>query len=120
MIIEDEGRAICAFDEEETIPETQPIEIGGEEYINRRAEIRCTETFHNLRNDLVEHIYEGEGIKVKDNILLREFSLYGLTLGSNGYSQLEVCFSIDVNGILLVSAEETSTGQQKTITITKT
>lgn len=64
MIIEDEGRAICAFDEEEIIPETQPIEIGGEKYINRRAEIRCTETFHNLRNDLVEHIYGVQNINL--------------------------------------------------------
>ncbi|KAL7599961.1 hypothetical protein Lser_V15G22780 [Lactuca serriola] len=64
MIIEDEGRAICAFDEEEIIPETQPIEIGGEEYINRRAEICCTETFHNLHNDLVEHIYGVQNINL--------------------------------------------------------
>ncbi|KAL7588837.1 hypothetical protein Lser_V15G38445 [Lactuca serriola] len=62
MIIEDEGRAICAFDEEETIPETQPIKIGGEEYMNMRAEIRCTETFHNLRNDLMKHIYGVQNI----------------------------------------------------------
>ncbi|KAL7607680.1 hypothetical protein Lser_V15G13332 [Lactuca serriola] len=64
MIIEDEGRAICVFDEEEIIPETQPIKIGGEEYINRRAEIRCNETFHNLRNDLVEHIYGVQNINL--------------------------------------------------------
>nr|KAJ0227409.1 hypothetical protein LSAT_V11C100019350 [Lactuca sativa] len=64
MIIEDEGRTICEFDEEETIPETQPIEIGGEEYMNRRAEIRCTEPFHNLRNDLVEHIYGVQNINL--------------------------------------------------------
>ena len=64
MIIEDEGRAICAFNEEETIRETQPIEIGGEKYINRRVEIRCTETFHNIRNDLVEHIYGVQNINL--------------------------------------------------------
>ncbi|XP_023758280.1 uncharacterized protein LOC111906742 [Lactuca sativa] len=64
MIIEDEGRAICAFDEEETIPETQSIEICGEEYMNMRTEIRCTETFYNLRNDLVEHIYGIQNINL--------------------------------------------------------
>ncbi|XP_052619882.1 uncharacterized protein LOC111903558 [Lactuca sativa] len=64
MTIEDERRTICAFDEEETIPETQPIEIGGEEYMNRRVEIRCTETFHKLRNDLVEHIYGVQNINL--------------------------------------------------------
>ncbi|XP_052623594.1 uncharacterized protein LOC111886905 [Lactuca sativa] len=64
MIIEDEGRAICVFDEEETIPKTQPIKIGGEEYINRRAEIRCTETFHNFCNYLVEHNYGVQNINL--------------------------------------------------------
>ncbi|XP_023765309.1 uncharacterized protein LOC111913827 [Lactuca sativa] len=64
MIIEDEGRAICVFDEEETIPEIQPIEIGGEEYMNRRAEIHYTETFQILRNDLVKHIYGVQNINL--------------------------------------------------------
>nr|KAJ0188374.1 hypothetical protein LSAT_V11C900458640 [Lactuca sativa] len=48
---------------------------------------------------------------IKDNILLGEFNLYGLTLDPNQTSQIDVCFSIDVNGILHVSAEETSTGK---------
>ncbi|CAH1443248.1 unnamed protein product [Lactuca virosa] len=50
-------RAKCEYDEEETIPATQGIEIGGDEYIEKRAGVRCNETFHNLRMDLVEHIY---------------------------------------------------------------
>lgn len=58
MIIEDERRAICTYDEHETIPETQPIKIGGNEYIDRKTEIHSTETFHNLHMDFVEHIYE--------------------------------------------------------------
>ncbi|MFS7976933.1 putative Heat shock protein 70 family [Helianthus anomalus] len=65
-------------------------------------------------------VYQGESNKVKENILLGRFELCDLTLGSNGMSKLEVCFNIDVDGILLVSAEETSTGQRKSITIAKT
>lgn len=34
----------------------QPIEIGGDEYMDRWAEIRSTKTFHNICIDLVEHI----------------------------------------------------------------
>ncbi|GKE39022.1 heat shock cognate 70 kDa protein-like protein [Tanacetum coccineum] len=64
-------------------------------------------------------VYQGENTKVKDNILLDEFELTGLTLGPDGKSRIEVCFSLDTNGILLVSAEEISTGQRKSITITK-
>ncbi|CAH1431537.1 unnamed protein product [Lactuca virosa] len=57
MIIEDEGRTICTYDTYETIPETLPIEIGGDKYMDRRAEIHSNETFHNLRMNLVEHLY---------------------------------------------------------------
>ncbi|GKE21857.1 heat shock cognate 70 kDa protein-like protein [Tanacetum coccineum] len=65
-------------------------------------------------------VYQGEGIKVKDNLLLGSFKFGGLTPGTNGRSDMEVCFSLDTNGILLVSAEEISTRQRKSITITKT
>ncbi|KAK9073059.1 hypothetical protein SSX86_007381 [Deinandra increscens subsp. villosa] len=65
-------------------------------------------------------VYQGESNSAKDNILLGRFSFGGLTPGVNGTSQLEVCFNMDANGILVVSAKETSTGQTKSITITKT
>ncbi|GJZ15235.1 heat shock cognate 70 kDa protein-like protein [Tanacetum coccineum] len=64
-------------------------------------------------------VYQGENAKVKDNIFLGKFDLNGLILGPDGRSKIEVCFSLDTNGILLVSAEEISTGQRKSITITK-
>nr|GFB32836.1 heat shock cognate 70 kDa protein-like [Tanacetum cinerariifolium] len=43
-------------------------------------------------------------------ILAVSFILNGLTLGINGMSRIEVCFNLNVDGILLVSAEEISTG----------
>ncbi|KAF5785577.1 putative Heat shock protein 70 family [Helianthus annuus] len=64
-------------------------------------------------------VYQGEHNKVKDNILLGKFNLRGLTPGINGQSQLEVCFNVDANGILHVSAQEISTGQTKSITIAR-
>ncbi|KAM0028222.1 putative Heat shock protein 70 family [Helianthus debilis subsp. tardiflorus] len=72
------------------------------------------------KTSVVIFVYQGENIKVKDNILLGKFRLDGLTLGSNGMSQLEIWFNIDANGILIVSAQELSTGQSKSITIAKT
>ncbi|KAJ0810214.1 putative Heat shock protein 70 family [Helianthus annuus] len=65
-------------------------------------------------------VFQGESNNVKDNVLLGWFKLYGLTPGSDGTSDLEVCFNIDANGILIVSAQEISTGQRKSITINKT
>ncbi|GKB48542.1 heat shock cognate 70 kDa protein, partial [Tanacetum coccineum] len=65
-------------------------------------------------------VFQGEGVKVRDNLLLGRFNFRGLTPGTNGCSDIEVCFNLDINGILLVSAEEISTGQRRSITITKT
>ncbi|KAK9073060.1 hypothetical protein SSX86_007382 [Deinandra increscens subsp. villosa] len=65
-------------------------------------------------------VYQGESKKVEDNFLLGNFNLFGLTLGPNGRSPLEVVFNIDANGILVVSAMETSTGKKDSITIAKT
>nr|GEZ35796.1 heat shock cognate 70 kDa protein-like [Tanacetum cinerariifolium] len=52
-------------------------------------------------------VYQGEGVKVKDNKLLGMFNIDVLPC-PNWKSGLEVCFSLDINGILLVSAEEYS------------
>ena len=64
-------------------------------------------------------VYQGEGVMVKDNLLLGSFLFDGLTPGTDGKSHVEVCFNLDINGILLVTAEELSTGLRKSITITK-
>ncbi|GKG55254.1 heat shock cognate 70 kDa protein-like protein, partial [Tanacetum coccineum] len=51
-----------------------------------------------------------EGVKVNDNMRLGNL-FSGLTLGINEKSTIEVCFNLDSNGILLVIAEEISTGR---------
>ncbi|KAK4489761.1 hypothetical protein RD792_000398 [Penstemon davidsonii] len=63
------------------------------------------------------HVYEGEGTKVSENSLLGKFTLSGIPPAPKGVSILNVCFSIDVNGILKVTAEEKTTGRKKKITI---
>lgn len=65
-------------------------------------------------------VYQGENKYVKDNMLLGKFNLNNLTLRPTGQSQIEVCFSLDVNGILQVYAEDTATGKGKSITIANT
>ena len=52
----------------------------------------------------------------KDNNLLGKFILEGIPPMSAGVPQINVTFDIDANGILLVSAEETSSGTVKLIT----
>jgi len=62
-------------------------------------------------------VYEGERARASDNNLLGFFTLSGLPAAPCGH-RLEVCFAIDENGILIVSANEKSTGSMNGITIT--
>jgi L1 cell adhesion molecule like protein len=63
------------------------------------------------------NVYEGERIRASENNLLGSFRLSGHTPAPRGHPY-NVCFSIDENGILTVSAEERSTEKMNAITIT--
>ncbi|CAK8541095.1 unnamed protein product [Lathyrus sativus] len=62
-------------------------------------------------------VYEGERAKASNNNLLGMFILSCLPGAPRG-QPLDVCFVIDENGILIVSAKEISTGNTNEITIT--
>jgi len=70
----------------------------------------------NQSSPLIE-VYEGERKKASENNLLGSFCLTGHTLAPRGHPY-DVCFTIDENGILNVSAKEKSTGKMNEITIT--
>ena len=63
-------------------------------------------------------MYEGERKFTRDNNLLGKFELSGIPPAPRGVPQINVCFDIDANGILNVSAEDKSTGKSNKITIT--
>ncbi|KAM5556347.1 hypothetical protein ABKV19_023975 [Rosa sericea] len=63
-------------------------------------------------------IFEGESETTLNNNLLGSFSLHDLPPAPERAVKFNVCFDIDANGILRVSAEEKSTGQKEGITIT--
>merc|ERR1712071_131906 len=54
----------------------------------------------------------------KDNNILGKFELSGIPPAPRGVPQIEVTFDVDANGILNVSAVDTSTGKSEAITIT--
>ncbi|WJX59563.1 hypothetical protein P8452_44872 [Trifolium repens] len=63
-------------------------------------------------------VYEGERSRSMDNNLLGKFELCGIPLAPRGVPKINVCFQIDSNGILDVSAEDKTTGKKNKITIT--
>lgn len=58
-------------------------------------------------------VYEGERKMTKDNFLVGEFELTGIDKAPRGVPEIEITFSIDVNGIISVTAEDLKNNQNK-------
>ena len=63
------------------------------------------------------HVLQGERPLAKDNKLIGNFVLDGITPAPRGVPQIEVTFDIDANGILNVSAQDKATGKEQKIRI---
>ncbi len=64
-------------------------------------------------------IFEGERPLTKDNHLLGEFELAGITPLPRGVPQIEIEYDVDANGILQVTACEKQSNKKKSITINR-
>ncbi len=62
-------------------------------------------------------VYQGERPMAHDNKLLGQFKLEGIKPARRGEPRIEVTFSIDVNGIVKVSAKDLDTQKEQQITI---
>src|SRR5688500_16894059 len=65
------------------------------------------------------NVLQGEREFAKDNRLLGTFNLEGIPPAPRGVPQIEVQFSVDVNGILNVSARDKATSKENKTTVEK-
>ncbi|MDO4569066.1 MAG: molecular chaperone DnaK [Planctomycetia bacterium] len=76
-------------------------------------------TAEDNQNAVTVKVYQGEREMAADNRLLGEFNLDGIPMAPRGMPQIEVCFDIDQNGILNVSAKDLGTQREQHIRIEK-
>ncbi|KAJ9549329.1 LOW QUALITY PROTEIN: hypothetical protein OSB04_021872 [Centaurea solstitialis] len=91
------------------IPRNTPIPV-------KKGQIAST-SYDNQPSFLFK-VYQGERSRSIDNTLLGEFLLNNLPHAPRGVTKANLCFSIDANGILEVSAKQPITGESNSVTIT--
>ena len=74
-------------------------------------------TDSDYENSVLIKIYEGERTLTTDNIFVGEFELSGIEEAPRGIPKIDVTFSIDVNGIVTVTAEDTKSNEKSSIIV---
>lgn len=99
--------------------------LGGitDKLIERNTTIptRKSKTYTTAQDGQTEveiNILQGEREMAQYNASLGRFHLTGIPPAPRGVPQIEVTFDIDANGIVNVSAKDTASGKQQSITIT--
>jgi molecular chaperone DnaK len=82
----------------------------------RKSEVFSTAEDNQTAVDI--YVFQGERPMARDNKLLGNFRLDGISAAPRGMPKVEVTFDIDANGILNVTARDQTTGKEQKITIT--
>ncbi|ADC89732.1 chaperone protein DnaK [Thermocrinis albus DSM 14484] len=90
------------------IPRNTPIPY-------RKCEIFTTAADYQTEVEI--HVLQGERPLAKDNKSLGRFYLTGIPPAPRGVPKIEVCFDIDVDGILHVTAKDLATGKEQSMRI---
>jgi len=100
----------------ETIGGVMNVLISRNSVIPIRKKKRYSTDSDNETSVIIK-IYEGERKMTKDNFFVGEFELTEIDPAPRGVAQIDITFSVDVNGIINVTAEDIKKNNKKEIKI---
>lgn len=118
-----------AFSDSVTLLDVTPLSLGVEVIggvmdilIKRNTMIPCEKSkLYTTDTDYVDSvlikIFEGERSMTSNNYKIGEFELDKIPMEQRGIPEIEICFSIDINGIVTVTATENDFKEQKSIIV---
>jgi molecular chaperone DnaK (HSP70) len=118
-----------AFSSSITLMDVTPLSLGVEVIggvmdvlIKRNTMIPCDKTkLYSTDTDYVDSvivkIFEGERTMTQHNYKIGEFELDKLPVSQRGVPEIEICFSINLNGMVTVTAYEKEVNEKKSITV---
>ncbi|NPB04901.1 MAG: molecular chaperone DnaK [Aquificae bacterium] len=124
-----QGSVLAGEKKDVLLIDVTPLSLGIETYggamtvlipRNTPIPVRKCETFTTVTDYQTEveiKVYQGESPIAKENKLLGTFRLTGIPPAPRGVPQIEVCFDIDADGILHVTARDKATGKEQSITV---
>lgn len=80
---------------------------------------RVLTTEEDYQSEVAIRVYQGERPLTADNIFLGEFLLSGIPPLPRDVAQISITFDLNVDGLLTISATETSSSKHSSLTITK-
>lgn len=103
--------SVCAADKSvtEIIPRNAILPAHGSETFT---------TSEDNQTSVYIQVYEGERVLAKDNTLLANVCLEGITAADKGVATIEVTFDVTKQGELNINAVEKTSGQSKSLTVT--
>ncbi|RDD35595.1 molecular chaperone HscA [Wolbachia endosymbiont of Cylisticus convexus] len=82
-----------------------------------KSEKREFTTYADGQTAMKIHVYQGEREMIKDNKLLAQFKLKGIPPLPAGLARVEIEFTVNIDGILTVTAREKTTQIEQTVEI---